>query len=153
MKSLEKINRPNYYATTCGKIFKKYKKGTLKEIKGSINGDGYIRVDLRDRISKEGKSWFKHNLVMIAFDEYFGEVDHINRNKEDNRYINLTQTDRSSNVKNREKNNGDITDDELNQVEALYVQEFSLVVITKRTDLSYQQVRRRVKRLKDLGRV
>jgi hypothetical protein len=152
MKNLKAIGKENYFATTCGRLYH-LRYGKLKRIKGYINPDGYIRIDLRNKRKGTGKMYFLHNLIMIAFHDYYGEVDHINRIKTDNRLSNITAITRSENVLNRDKTNGRITEEELNLVEKYYKIGLSLVKIQIKTGLGYQQVRRRIVKLKQLGRV
>ena len=78
---------PDYFISTRGRVFSK-KKGDMRELKPSFNK--YLKVILY----KEGKSYTKriHRLVCETFlkrVEGKNVVDHINRNKLDNRLENL----------------------------------------------------------------
>ena len=151
LTSNDKLNKEcysKYWINDNGELFKELKNGKYKELKGSINPDGYRRYDLRDRKNKKGKCFFSHNLVMMVFEDYEGEVDHIDRNKLNNHISNLYKTTRSENVLNRDKMTGKITKEELSLVKELYELGLSLVKISERTGLGYQQVRRRVSRIK-----
>ena len=91
----------NYSISNLGNV-RNDKKGTF--IKGIKNSTGYLQVHL----SKNGiPKWFKiHRLVGIAFIENVNnckEIDHINRDKLDNRLNNLRWANRSQNNANKGK--------------------------------------------------
>jgi hypothetical protein len=74
-------NHRGYYASETGLIRSPY--GILK---GSRNGDGYRCIGI------QGKQYLAHRLVAMAFIENPEEkpcVDHINRLRDDNHYLNL----------------------------------------------------------------
>ena len=64
---------------------------------GTVNADGYVHIKINQQILKA------HRLAWLF---YFGEfptdeIDHINRNKQDNRIANLRLTSRSKNELNK----------------------------------------------------
>ena len=62
---------------------------------GHAGGRGYLRIGIR------GRYWYAHRLVFLWMTgEIPKEVDHINRNKGDNRWKNLRATDRKTNLAN-----------------------------------------------------
>lgn len=65
-----------------------------------LRGQGYLSV--KDKITKE--QYFFHRLIMGA--KKGQEIDHINRNKLDNRKENLRFTTRSQNNRNKSPSNG-----------------------------------------------
>lgn len=68
-----------------------------KNSNGSIDRDGYLIIKIK------GKQYKAHRLVYAYFNNEFpkGEIDHINRNKLDNRVENLRVVSRIENIKNR----------------------------------------------------
>ena len=80
---------------TLSKKCKKYEKWNERPAKPDICG--YIRIHIG------GKKYRVHRLIMMAFvGESDQDVDHINRNKTDNRFENLRYCTRCENQWNRE---------------------------------------------------
>ena len=67
-----------------------------KNSNGSFDKDGYKIIKIK------GKQYKAHRLVYAYFNGEFPkeEIDHINRNRSDNRIENLREVDRLANVKN-----------------------------------------------------
>ncbi len=63
---------------------------------GSLDKDGYLIIKIR------GKQFKAHRLVFAYFNNRFpnGEIDHINRDRLDNRIENLRECTRVENIKN-----------------------------------------------------
>lgn len=63
---------------------------------GSFDKDGYLIIKIK------GKQYKAHRLVFAYFNGRFphGEIDHINRNRADNRIENLRECTRQQNVEN-----------------------------------------------------
>ena len=66
---------------------------------GSLDKDGYLIIKIK------GKQYKAHRLVYAYFNGRFPtmEIDHINRDRLDNRIENLRETDRQGNVDNTTK--------------------------------------------------
>ena len=92
---------PGYYCTTSGRIISTLK-GSCKEIPGSPDKDGYLKVAL----VKEHRHTHlrKHRVITLTF---LGasdlEVNHINGNKQDNRLQNLEYVSARENQCHRRK--------------------------------------------------
>lgn len=69
-------------------------------VAGSDNGDGYIQICVN------GHRYLAHRLVWLFHHGSWPthEIDHINRNRTDNRIENLRDLPRSENVKNKSNN-------------------------------------------------
>jgi hypothetical protein len=70
------------------------------DVAGSKTKDGYIILSVR------GNKLFAHRVAWFFVNGEFphGNIDHINRNKSDNRIANLRNASASQNAQNREKN-------------------------------------------------
>jgi len=89
---------PDYKITSDGKIFNKYG----REMKQQIGRDGYYKLELWK--NKKAKTFRLHRLLALTFlPNFYGksDVDHKNRNKSDNRLINLRWATRLENQQNR----------------------------------------------------
>ena len=81
------------YDSDSGRITRDDRKGGL----GSKDKDGYLILKIK------GKQYKAHRIAWFLFYGEFpkGEIDHINRNKQDNRISNLRIVSRIDNIKNR----------------------------------------------------
>jgi len=86
------------------KYFTYHSDGTLtrtdrKNSNGSCDKDGYLIIKIK------GKQYKAHRIVYALFNGRFpdGEIDHINRNRGDNRIENLRVVSRVENVRNTTK--------------------------------------------------
>jgi len=89
---------PNYIIYDDGRLFNKKTKNWLK---GGVNSEGYVCLDLFHNGKRYGKKF--HRLLAEHFIENpdnLKEVDHINRIRNDNRLINLRWVDHSENNQN-----------------------------------------------------
>lgn len=146
-------NYKKYFINEEGELFKLLKNNSYKKINGSINPDGYVRVDLRVRSTKQGKMFFIHNIMAMVFMDYDGEVDHIDRNKLNNNLINLRKATRRENNQNKDfssRTKRKEYDNMVDEVVNLKKLGLSNVKISEKLGLTYQQVRSRIK--KGLGR-
>ena len=93
---------PNYLIYPCGKLFNKKRNNFLK---GSVNSEGYVAVDL---FHNGKRKYFQiHRLLAEYFIEdpnNLPQVDHINRKRNDNKLINLRWVDQSQNCQNKSLN-------------------------------------------------
>ena len=90
----------NYEIDSIGEI---YNKKTGKKLRGTYARNDYHSVQLT--IEGKIKTFMTHRLVALMFCDnpnHYNIVDHINRNKLDNRAENLRWVDNSTNMKNRE---------------------------------------------------
>jgi len=99
------INYPNYLIYEDGRVFSKKRNIFLKY---SLNDKGYKQVGLSN--NGKQKTHTIHKLVAIHYipnPKNYNEIDHFNRNKNDNNVENLRWCSRSENVRNRNisKNN------------------------------------------------
>lgn len=70
--------------------------GRVKKKVGNIKSTGYARLKVK------GKEYFMHHLVWFYHKNYWPiEIDHIDRDKLNNRIENLRECSRSENQKNR----------------------------------------------------
>lgn len=69
-----------------------------KNSNGSYDKDGYLILKIK------GKQYKAHRIVWLLNKGYYPEkeIDHINRNRKDNRIENLREVDRITNILNRE---------------------------------------------------
>lgn len=70
-----------------------------KNSNGSIDKDGYLIIKVK------GKQFKAHRIAWLLYYGYFpkSELDHINRNKLDNRIENLRESNRSEQNRNKDK--------------------------------------------------
>ena len=73
-----------------------FKRLDRRNSNGSLDKDGYLIIKIK------GKQYKSHRLVFLYFNRRFpsGEIDHLNRNKTDNRIENLREATRLQNVHN-----------------------------------------------------
>ena len=90
-----------YFLDTDGNVYSNKRMNKTIKLKASINQKGYHRV----RITVDGVGKL-HSVSRLMMQTYVGysdlEVDHINRDKGDNRLSNLRYVTRSENVLNRD---------------------------------------------------
>ena len=90
---------PNYLIYEDGKIFSKYKNNFIKP---HINSEGYYHKNLYKNNNRKNHSI--HRLIAIHYipnPENKREVDHINRDRSDNRIENLRWVTHSENMQNK----------------------------------------------------
>lgn len=90
----------HYEVSSLGRV-KSLKKGINRIMQQSLNADGYPHVSLHRDFKR--RTLTVHRLVIMSFMEYDNglQCDHINRNKKDNRLINLRQVTNRQNAYNR----------------------------------------------------
>ena len=79
------------------------RKGSDRLVKERVNRDGYIHLKLNQKTFK------KHRVIAIQFIDNpnnYDVVDHINRNRSDNRIDNLHWVSRTDNNRNKTSNKG-----------------------------------------------
>jgi len=89
----------DYYISNYGKVFS-YKKNKLKQLKPYYDKDGYLIVNLMQNNNR--KAFKVHRLVAIYFINNINnlpQVNHIDGNKENNKYQNLEWCNSSQNNK------------------------------------------------------
>lgn len=87
-----------FYETLSGNFIRRSQSGSAKigDVAGTYEGPGYRKIRIKGK-------WYKvHRLAfMYMLNRWpLGEVDHINRVKDDNRWINLRDADRCLNTSN-----------------------------------------------------
>jgi hypothetical protein len=82
-----------------GRIFRILKDGNEREIVGSLSEKGYLKVSIF------GKKIRKHRLIFATYIGHwgFGDIDHINGDKTDNKISNLREVSRKDNSRNLPK--------------------------------------------------
>lgn len=92
------------YSKETGLVTYRKSKGTAKagDLAGYVNHRGYKKVCI------DGEHYFMHRIIwkMTHGADACGEIDHINRNRKDNRLENLRDVTSKENQLNREKPRG-----------------------------------------------
>ena len=100
---MEITNYPNYLIYPDGRVYSKKRARTKGGfIKAKKERNGYLRVHMCNE--NNNKSFSVHRLVALHYIENpnnYPDVDHINRNKEDNRKENLRWVTKSMNEENK----------------------------------------------------
>ncbi|MGL6023909.1 MAG: HNH endonuclease [Cetobacterium sp.] len=105
MKSLSFIDEEmkNYYVTTCGRIYKKLKKGYKRLFERKLTIDGYPTLYIKTNSMEKCYSRVIHRVVALAFIpniKNLETIDHINAIKTDNMVQNLRWASRSDQLYN-----------------------------------------------------
>lgn len=105
MKSLSfiDVNMKGYYVTTCGRIYKKLKKGYKRLFENKLTNDGYPTMYVKTNSMEKCFSRTIHRVVALAFIpnlKNLDTVDHINAIKTDNMVQNLKWASRSDQLYN-----------------------------------------------------
>ena len=97
----------DYAATENGYIYS-LKNGQVRLIKESENNYGYLRFDLWTGSRDSQKSYLSHRFIFECFNnrliEKEKDIDHINKDKKDNRILNLREVCRNTNQLNKYNN-------------------------------------------------
>lgn len=100
MLTQDKLQALFDYDSTTGNLIRKVRTANstrVGEVAGSVNGDGYIAI------SVDSKPRMAHRLVWLWHGKELPEfLDHINRDKQDNRIENLRAANRSENMHNKD---------------------------------------------------
>jgi hypothetical protein len=100
---------PGYYCNRVGKLFSDKKIGMktgIREIQGSPDKDGYLKVTLLD-VNGKSKYLRKHRIIAsVLLGKSLLQVNHINGNKQDNRVENLEYVTIRENQCHRRKMSG-----------------------------------------------
>ena len=105
------------YTTSGGNRYSSYKKGEIKKMRTHLRGNGKaqkyqypaVNISLKDNAGKLVKQvpYSVHKLVAetyISNPNNYTEVDHIDRNKQNNKVSNLRWVTHKENMKNFQKN-------------------------------------------------
>jgi len=91
-----------YYDPKTGDLYRKYKNGKIRKIT-STSGGGYLQANIRTNPNKQ--TFFRcHNIVWNMFNGKIPdgfEVDHKNRDLQDNRIENLRLVSHQENCRNK----------------------------------------------------
>lgn len=148
------IGFPDYMVSTQGNVLSNL---SNKILKPQDNGNGYKKIGL----SKEGKVYqrYIHRLVaqhFVASDVNCNEVDHINRDKSDNRADNLRWVNRGENSKNmcRENRKGyklnQLSKEQIIEIQQLFKSGLSNVEISKKIGVPRQTIYHHTRALKEI---
>lgn len=152
------VGYPNYQVSTQGNV-RNINTGRL--LKGREHDGGYRNVYIKDMYGKY-RNQYIHRLVATYFvpsDPDCDEVDHINRDKTDNRADNLRWVDRSTNSKNYCRKNrrgykmNTLTALQQEQIKHFIFEGESNVKISERLDIPRQTIYSYRKRLEKTNEV